>query len=196
MSYELLLKERDELQREAATANAELFAVLKQSEYRSADELGLVWRPYLCPSPYPHSSLRSRGNAYASSPACRLWSTFCPASPKGCSHNPTSPVPLLGRLSRLLHRRQLTIPLLARRRTVWPARPSKRSKHPSLTSLMTVSSLPQSRNLLDSPTPSTRATHLYILPPGLRQLTRNLPRSGPDARQDGICRGDRDGGRS
>lgn len=42
MSYELLLKERDELQREAATANAELFAVLKQSEYRSAEELGLV----------------------------------------------------------------------------------------------------------------------------------------------------------
>eukprot|EP00283_Hemiselmis_rufescens_P010123 CAMPEP_0173431904 /NCGR_PEP_ID=MMETSP1357-20121228/9893_1 /TAXON_ID=77926 /ORGANISM="Hemiselmis rufescens, Strain PCC563" /LENGTH=804 /DNA_ID=CAMNT_0014396435 /DNA_START=167 /DNA_END=2577 /DNA_ORIENTATION=+ len=41
MSYELLCKERDELQREAATANAELFAVLKQSEYRSADELGL-----------------------------------------------------------------------------------------------------------------------------------------------------------
>jgi hypothetical protein len=42
MSYELLLKERDELQREAATANAELFAVLKQSEYRSSDEISLV----------------------------------------------------------------------------------------------------------------------------------------------------------
>lgn len=41
-SYELLLKERDELQREANTANAELFAVLKQSEYRSADEIALV----------------------------------------------------------------------------------------------------------------------------------------------------------
>mmetsp|Transcript_32992 Transcript_32992/g.78679 ORF Transcript_32992/g.78679 Transcript_32992/m.78679 type:complete len:823 (+) Transcript_32992:113-2581(+) len=40
-SYELILKERDELQREAATANAELFAVLKQSDYRSADELAL-----------------------------------------------------------------------------------------------------------------------------------------------------------
>lgn len=47
MSYELLLKERDELQREAATANAELFAVLKQSEYRSAEELGLVLSPPL-----------------------------------------------------------------------------------------------------------------------------------------------------
>eukprot|EP00281_Chroomonas_sp_CCMP1168_P001031 CAMPEP_0206256554 /NCGR_PEP_ID=MMETSP0047_2-20121206/24839_1 /ASSEMBLY_ACC=CAM_ASM_000192 /TAXON_ID=195065 /ORGANISM="Chroomonas mesostigmatica_cf, Strain CCMP1168" /LENGTH=802 /DNA_ID=CAMNT_0053683021 /DNA_START=107 /DNA_END=2515 /DNA_ORIENTATION=+ len=41
MSYELLLKERDELQREANTANAELFAVLKQSEYRSAEEISL-----------------------------------------------------------------------------------------------------------------------------------------------------------
>ena len=40
-SYELVLKERDELQREAQTAHAELYAVLKQSDYRSADELAL-----------------------------------------------------------------------------------------------------------------------------------------------------------
>lgn len=45
MSYELLLKERDELQREVNTANAELFAVLKQSEYRSAEEISLVPLP-------------------------------------------------------------------------------------------------------------------------------------------------------
>jgi hypothetical protein len=41
MSYELLLKERDELAREATAAHAELYAVLKQSDYRSADELAL-----------------------------------------------------------------------------------------------------------------------------------------------------------
>ena len=40
-SYELLLKERDDLQREAQTAHAELYAVLKQSDYRSSDELAL-----------------------------------------------------------------------------------------------------------------------------------------------------------
>ena len=40
-SYELVLKERDDLQREAQTAHAELYAVLKQSDYRSADELAL-----------------------------------------------------------------------------------------------------------------------------------------------------------
>lgn len=40
-SYEVLLKERDDLQREAQTAHAELYAVLKQSDYRSSDELAL-----------------------------------------------------------------------------------------------------------------------------------------------------------
>jgi len=40
-SYEVLLKERDDLQREAQTAHNELYAVLKQSDYRSADELAL-----------------------------------------------------------------------------------------------------------------------------------------------------------
>jgi hypothetical protein len=42
MSYDLIVKERDEYQREAAAANAELFSVLKKQEYRSADELALV----------------------------------------------------------------------------------------------------------------------------------------------------------
>uniref|UniRef100_A0A7S0ETH0 Uncharacterized protein n=1 Tax=Hanusia phi TaxID=3032 RepID=A0A7S0ETH0_9CRYP len=41
LSYDVLLKERDDLQREASTAHAELYAVLKQSDYRSADELAL-----------------------------------------------------------------------------------------------------------------------------------------------------------
>ena len=55
MSYELLMKERDELQREVATANAELFAVLKQSEYRSADEISLVCNP-----PMRHKAARPK----------------------------------------------------------------------------------------------------------------------------------------
>lgn len=40
-SYELLLKERDDWQREAQTVQAELYSVLKQSDYRSGDELAL-----------------------------------------------------------------------------------------------------------------------------------------------------------
>jgi hypothetical protein len=40
-SYEVLVKERDDLMREAQTAHAELYAVLKQSDYRSSDELAL-----------------------------------------------------------------------------------------------------------------------------------------------------------
>lgn len=42
VNVELIIKERDEYQREAAAANAELFSVLKKQEYRSADELALV----------------------------------------------------------------------------------------------------------------------------------------------------------
>jgi hypothetical protein len=42
INIELLIKERDEYQREAAASNAELFSVLKKQEYRSADELALV----------------------------------------------------------------------------------------------------------------------------------------------------------
>ena len=41
LSYDVLLKERDDLMREAQTAHAELYAVLKQSDYRSSDELAL-----------------------------------------------------------------------------------------------------------------------------------------------------------
>jgi hypothetical protein len=44
INIELLIKERDEYQREAAASNAELFSVLKKQEYRSADELALVWQ--------------------------------------------------------------------------------------------------------------------------------------------------------
>ena len=101
MSYELLLKERDELQREAATANAELFAVLKQSEYRSAEELGLVRAQaphqehsppcsslptlaqpaihHVCRAPFTSRCARCQTNAFRHPPVFMNWDA-CPQS--------------------------------------------------------------------------------------------------------------------